>query len=206
MRIPPATVCPWAARRPCRRTATAPADTAARISNLRVRTITPPPDLPGVGAGPVHMVTLNWLSESRYGLRYEHRALPVLLALPAAGHASGLVDGQCRGHQQEQKGGGGVKSWGWVPEPVKLITGQGRLSRNVAQVVKGLHVEQQDDGGDEVDHELEQDPVVSEQAPGAAQGADQPGRQGGQAQGDEREPAGQLHYQIGALDRLGVLA
>jgi hypothetical protein len=31
-------------------------------------------------------------------------------------------------------------------------------------VLEGLHVEQQDDGGDEVDHELAQDPVVANQA------------------------------------------
>ena len=47
---------------------------------------------------------------------------------------------------------------------------------------------------------------MPEQAPGAAQGADQPGRQGGQAQGDEDDPARQLHHQIGPLDRLRVLA
>jgi hypothetical protein len=74
-----------------------------------------------------------------------------VFALPVAGHAAGLVDGQRGGRQQQQEGGGCVKRWRWVPQPFKVATGQGGCCRHVGQGVEGLGVEQQDGGGDEVD-------------------------------------------------------
>ena len=95
--------------------------------------------------------------------------MPALLALPVAGHAPGLIDRQRRGDKQQQEGGAGVKHRGWAPQPAKVATGKGCRRRNVAQAVKGLYVEQQDDGGNDVDQEFEQNPVMPEQAPDAGQ-------------------------------------
>ena len=60
-----------------------------------------------LGAGPVHVVPLSRAGSLQ--LAYEQRALLVLLALPVAGHSAGLVDGQGRGHNQEQEGGAGTE-------------------------------------------------------------------------------------------------
>jgi hypothetical protein len=53
------------------------------------------------------------------------------------------------------------------------------------QVSKRLHVQQQDNGGEDGYEEFEQDPIVPEQAPWGAQGLDKPGQQRGKAQWDE---------------------
>ena len=64
--------------------------------------------------------------------------MPVLGALPVASHAAGLVDGQRRRRQQEQQGGGRMQHRGWVAQPAKATTGQGRRCHDVAQVLENV--------------------------------------------------------------------
>ena len=51
------------------------------------------------------------------------------------------------------------------------------IRRRICEGAEGFHVNEQDDGGEGVHQELEQDPVVPEQAPRGAQSHDEPGQQ-----------------------------
>ncbi len=55
------------------------------------------------------------------------------------------------------------------------------------------------------DQQLEQDPVVSEQAPRGSQCLDKPRHSRGDAERHDHEPAGQLHREIGSAHQLRIL-
>ena len=118
------------------------------------------------------LVVDPWPRSTRVGIRehvsLRHLALLVLLTPPVPGHAPRLVHRQRRGHEQHQQAARGVDHE-LNPQPAEIGTGQCRLCRHACQAAHWLHVQQQDDGGDDGHQEFHQDPIVPEQAPLGAQ-------------------------------------
>jgi hypothetical protein len=79
-------------------------------------------------------------------------------------------------------------------------------ARLVRQGTDVAHVENQNDRGQDGEQERDQHPVVPEQAPGGAEGHDQPREQRGQGQGDDGVPACHVHGDPGRPHRVGLPA
>lgn len=102
--------------------------------------------------------------------RYRRRPAPLaLFALAVPGHAPRLVDGEHRGREQQEQAGACVQDGRSAPQAAELPVGGGRPRRHVGQEGEGLHVQQQDAPGEDVDDQLRHHPVVAQQPPLAAQ-------------------------------------
>src|SRR5262245_48219025 len=70
------------------------------------------------------------------------------------------------------------------------------MGRNPGEVTKRFRVHQQDAGGEDIHQELEQDPVMAEEAPGRSQGLHDSADQRGEAQRDKDKPANRVHREM----------
>ena len=111
--------------------------------------------------------SVNRLSGRRTGDRAS-------VAPASAGESSGFVDGECGCAEECGEGERGVDEWGRVADPVEGDRGVGFLC---GHGVEGGQVDQQHCGGQQVDGEFGDDPVVSQLAPGGAERLDDPGEQ-----------------------------
>jgi hypothetical protein len=107
---------------------------------------------------------LGFMAEAVH-LRLRHLLLLVVLTPPVGGHAPRLVHIERRDHEQHQQASTGVEEIASKPAELGAV----RLSRHLCQGAHGRHVQQQDYGGKDGQHQCDQDPIVPEQAPRGAQ-------------------------------------
>src|SRR6266508_5007740 len=86
-------------------------------------------------------------------------------ALSVRGEPTRLVDGEDRGAEQDQQADAGVDHVGGIPQRGEVGGRQACLGRYGCVRVDRLRVSEQDGGGEQVEYEFEQHPVVPKQPP-----------------------------------------